>query len=761
MSTKVLRLPGILIVLMVATLQLVSCSRNPQKAKMRYFSAGQNYLKKGQFGDASIEFRNALRLDPSFVEAYYQLARADMEEHEWNGAYGALEKAIALDPGRLDARLDLARLYLSARQYDQTEQEASFVIKQSPGDVAAYQLLGAAFIGQRKPEQALGAFSKVIELLPSDGTAYLNVALVEIGLNRSSDAEAHLRKAIAVEPKVAQAYIDLADFYQLQNRFQDAEQVLRNGLERNPDGVPLYVSLAGMLENHGRGSEAEALIGSLRSQLPKSVEAAIAIGDFYFQSKRADQALEEYRRGLTVSPRNLDVQRRIQDIYLSANQIQSAVALDQQLLKQAPKDAIVQVDHGRVLMAQGKTIEAITALQKVARDVADSTQAHYFLGMAFWQNGEFGQANSALLDALRVSPDLPVVLSALVRLNLIEGNNTVAENYARDLVQKSPADPADRELLGQALAGQGHFKEAETEMLTADQLAPQDAFIHLSLAQIYKGEQKWADAEKEFDAAFSLNSRSEAILEQWTTFHVERNQAASAMARVSEYVRANPAEAKGHVLLANLDQELNDYAAARGELERALQVDPQFADAYVQLGRLSDKANQPGIAIKYYEKASQLNPNSAPLATMLANHYLDQHDLQSARRYYLKALSVDPNFAIANANLAWVDAEENRELDVALGMAQKAKSMMPDLPSITDTLAWVMYRRGDYTAAVPLLRDCVQKAPDSATFHYHLGMTLLAIGQKAQAKNQLESALHLNLVNTYAEMARRELTTLN
>src|SRR5579863_8918270 len=103
-------------------LSLGACSRNPQQAKARYLAEGQNYMKKGQYGDASIEFRNALRLDPRFVDAYYQLAQADLAERDWEGAYASLDKAIELDPSRLDARLDRGRLYLAARQFDKAEE---------------------------------------------------------------------------------------------------------------------------------------------------------------------------------------------------------------------------------------------------------------------------------------------------------------------------------------------------------------------------------------------------------------------------------------------------------------------------------------------------------------------------------------------------------------------------------------------------------------------------------------------------------------
>ena len=140
--------------LISAALLLCSCARNPQVAKAKYLAEGKNYMKKGQFGDASIEFRNALRLDPRFVDAYYELAQADLAQHNWNAAYASLEKAIGLDPTRLDARLDRGRLYLAARQFSNAEDEANFILKQQSDDVGAYQLLGAALIGRAETRQS-------------------------------------------------------------------------------------------------------------------------------------------------------------------------------------------------------------------------------------------------------------------------------------------------------------------------------------------------------------------------------------------------------------------------------------------------------------------------------------------------------------------------------------------------------------------------------------------------------------------------------
>ena len=76
--------------LLLAIFFLGSCSANPEKAKTRYFQAGQSYMKKGNYGDAAVQFRNALRMDPRFVDAYYQLSKADLAKNDWTAAYAAL-----------------------------------------------------------------------------------------------------------------------------------------------------------------------------------------------------------------------------------------------------------------------------------------------------------------------------------------------------------------------------------------------------------------------------------------------------------------------------------------------------------------------------------------------------------------------------------------------------------------------------------------------------------------------------------------------
>jgi len=69
--------------------------------------------------------------------------------------------------------------------------------------------------------------------------------------------------------------------------------------------------------------------------------------------------------------------------------------------------------------------------------------------------------------------------------------------------------------------------------------------------------------------------------------------------------------------------------------------------------------------------------------------------------------------------------------------------LLPEDPSVADTLGWVLYRRGLYGAAITELKRSAEKLPNEAAVRYHLGMAYLRNGDKADAKSELTAALKL------------------
>src|ERR1700691_3330381 len=88
------------LVVVLAALSLVSCSRDPNVAKKRYLENGNRYFARGKFKEASIMYRNALQKDQRYGPAYYRLALTDLKLGRIPNALNELRRAPGLIPKR-------------------------------------------------------------------------------------------------------------------------------------------------------------------------------------------------------------------------------------------------------------------------------------------------------------------------------------------------------------------------------------------------------------------------------------------------------------------------------------------------------------------------------------------------------------------------------------------------------------------------------------------------------------------------------------
>jgi Flp pilus assembly protein TadD len=137
-----------------------------------------------------------------------------------------------------------------------------------------------------------------------------------------------------------------------------------------------------------------------------------------------------------------------------------------------------------------------------------------------------------------------------------------------------------------------------------------------------------------------------------------------------------------------------------------------------------------------------------------------QHRTGDARKRYEQALQADPHAAVAANNLAWIHAETGGNLDIALQLAQTAKSQLPDRPEVNDTLGWIYHKKGLSSMAVTPLLQSIEKDPKNPTYHYHLGMAYAGNGEKDKARASLQRALSLDANFSGAAEARQALNGL-
>ena len=100
------------------------------------------------------------------------------------------------------------------------------------------------------------------------------------------------------------------------------------------------------------------------------------------------------------------------------------------------------------------------------------------------------------------------------------------------------------------------------------------------------------------------------------------------------------------------------------------------------------------------------------------------------------------------------------EVEVALGLAQTAKAKLPDRAEVSDTLGYILYKKGLHSSAITSLEEATRQAPNNAGMRYRLGLAYLGNGDADRARSSFAQALQINPRFSGAEDAKRQLASI-
>ena len=214
----------------------------------------------------------------------------------------------------------------------------------------------------------------------------------------------------------------------------------------------------------------------------------------------------------------------------------------------------------------------------------------------------------------------------------------------------------------------------------------------------------------------------------------------AARQRIQRQFQKTPDSPAAHFLEGKILAAEGKWDAAEAELQKTLQLDPNFSGAYDLLVQTYLATNKLPQAVSQLQALLSKNPNNTPALMTLALVYERMKDYPKARDAYEKLLSIQSNFVPALNNLAYLYTEQLNNLDKAYELARKARELQGQDASVGDTFGWVLYKRGDYQQALPILQESAEKAADNPEIQFHLGMTAYMMGQTDLAKVALQKA---------------------
>jgi tetratricopeptide (TPR) repeat protein len=160
---------------------------------------GATYMRMGESALAEQSLREALKLDPAFDEAMYNLAEV-LRDSAPDEAEELYRKSLEIDPNYAEAYRGLAFVFYDAKQFEKAEDHARRALKLNPGDWAAHTILGRIFKRKRNFKAAKAELQRGAELGVRWYEAQAALASFYDGRGKLYDAAEAYRKCLDLEP---------------------------------------------------------------------------------------------------------------------------------------------------------------------------------------------------------------------------------------------------------------------------------------------------------------------------------------------------------------------------------------------------------------------------------------------------------------------------------------------------------------------------------------------------------------------------------
>jgi len=463
-------------------------------------------------------------------------------------------------------------------------------------------------------------------------------------------------------------------------------------------------------------------------------------------------------------PENIRVMEMAANFYLRERDTVNAEKYLAMILEKQPNYPPAMMMRGEMAILKKKYADAIEMFNRLIKEEPRSVAAYYFRGIAYLGKGDVRLAKTSFQKAIELKPNFWKAKLSLADVFLRERAFELAQKECEEILERNPENYKAGLFLGNALAYQGKVDEAEKKYRSLIGISPDNPIAYFRLGLLQRSLKNYAPAIENMNKALSINPMLMDVFTNVVLVHAEQKNFDKAMIlcdeKIEKAVEKPIVLALIHDLKGNLYLMQKKTAEAEGEFKKALQNNPDYLKSYYSLARIYIINKEEEKAVSQYKKIIEKNPQQAAPHMMLCTIYDMQKKFDLSENHYRRALEINPDFIPAANNLAYLLALQDKDIDVALGLAQKAKEKQPDNPAIMDTLGWIYYKKGLYDAAIRELQGSAEKIPENASVRYHLGLAYNENGNKELAKKEFAEALRIDEEFEGSDNARKLLSEL-
>jgi tetratricopeptide (TPR) repeat protein len=307
----------------------------------QYFRTGLSFTEAGNHTDAIDQYTKAIVIDPQYVQAYVERARAYEAISDLQNAADDLKRAITFDEKDPALFFTAARIHFALAKNDEALDLIGRCISRDRKSDEAFRLQARVQMALEDYSASLSSINRALEIRENAPNFYYRAQLSEI-MKNPAQAESDYKKAIDKDAKYSDAYLALGMLKLRTGKPTEAIDNCNTILESDPLNKEALMIRSRAFANLTRYPEAIDDISKILASHTENRDMYFTRGTYYQEFTQHQAAINDFSKVLLLDPVYADAIFRRAYSYEQVGDFESAIKDYERLIGLSSDDITAQ-----------------------------------------------------------------------------------------------------------------------------------------------------------------------------------------------------------------------------------------------------------------------------------------------------------------------------------------------------------------------------------------------------------------------------------
>ena len=592
-----------------------------KKSAQEYVLEGEVLANEEMWEGAIQKYKEALKIDPTYREAYMAWGKAILKLEEPDEELTAYHNAVEADQKTADGFNDLANVYYGFKKYN----------------------------------EAIQCYKKALDIDDNHVHSYNNWGLCLQSLEKYQEAIGKYEQAIDIDSTYKLAFNNWGRCLAIQKKYKKAIEKYRQAIELDPFYELAYTNWGKVIPELDESEieiELDLYSNAVESKL-KTADGFNILGNVYYDLERCNEAIKYYKKAVDLNSNHKYAYFNWGLCLYKRGEYEGAIRKYKQAIEIDPSYELAYTNWGEAILKLDEFEKELRAYREAVETDLKTPDGFNDLGNLYYDLKRYEEAIEKYKRTIDLDPTFESAYTNWRRcIPKIDQPEKESEKF-RKVVKANLPTPFGFTELALLYIDLQRYEEAIECCKKTLRIDPQHKFALINWGYALSLKNEYSKAIEKYKEAVEIDPTFEQAYTNWGDAIAKLDKPDEELEDYKKAVLNTLKTANGYNNLGNCFFSLKKYTEAIECYKKSSAADKSYIHAIYNWGLTLTRLGRYREAIEKYKEVISINPDNVDAYNNWG------HALQQLQRYresldkFRTALEIDKNHLYANHNYAY------------------------------------------------------------------------------------------------------------